>query len=105
MNYVKEYYSQIESGQVIVCEEIKCVYKRLVEEMEKPRSDPFPFYFNEEVGEHPIIFIERFCKHYQGEHAGEFVKLELFQKAFLQALFGFLEKETNRRRFREYFLK
>lgn len=67
--------------------------------------DSFPFYFDEDIGEHPIVFIEAFCRHYQGEHAGELVKLELFQKAFIQALFGFLEKETNRRRFREYFLR
>lgn len=104
MNYVKEYYSQIKKGQIEVCEEIRSVYKRLCEEMDC-EDDSFPFYFNEEVGNHVIDFIETYCKHYQGEHAGELVHLELFQKAFLQALFGFLEKETNRRRFREYFFE
>lgn len=105
MNYVKEYYSQIETGQIVVCEEIRCVYKRLVEEMDYPMGHPFRFYFNEEVGNHAIDFIETFCRHYQGDHAGELVKLELFQKAFIQALFGFLDKENNLRRFREYFFE
>lgn len=104
MNYVKEYYEQIAKGELVVCEEIKCIYKRLVEEMDC-KDDSFPFYFDETTGEHPIIFIETYCRHYQGEHAGELVQLELFQKAFLQALFGFLEKATNRRRFREYFFE
>lgn len=104
LNYIKEYYKQIESGEIVACEEIKGIYKRLIEEMDC-KDDSFPFYFREDVGEHPIIFIETFCKHYQGEHAGQFVKLELFQKAFIQALFGFLEKGTNRRRFREYFFE
>lgn len=76
----------------------------MVEEMDCD-DDSFPFYFNEEVGTHPIDFIENFCRHYQGEHAGEVVKLELFQKAFIQCLFGWLEKDTNRRRFREYFFE
>lgn len=102
LNYVKEYQSKLASGEIVACEEIKTVYTRLVKEMD---DNSFPFYFSEESGNHAIEFIERFCKHYQGEHAGETVKLELFQKAFLQALFGFLEKGTNLRRFREYFFE
>lgn len=69
------------------------------------KDDSFPFYFDEDAGNHPIDFIERFCRHFQGEHAGEIVKLELFQKAFIQCLFGWLERGTNRRRFREYFFE
>lgn len=102
MNYVKEYYKKLKSGKILACEEIKTVYARLVKEMSDKTS---PFWFSEEQGEFVINFIEGFCKHYQGEHAGEYVRLELFQKAFVQALFGFLEKETNRRRFREYFFE
>ena len=104
MNYVREYYSEIEKKNIIVCEEIRCLYKRLVEEMDC-KDDSFPFYFDEAVGNHAIEFIETFCKHYQGEHAGEVVKLELFQKAFIQSLFGWLEKGTDYRRFREYFFE
>ena len=105
MNYVKEYNKQIQSGKIVACEEIKRIYKRMVEEMDKSKDDSFPFWFSEESGQYVIDFIETYCKHYQGEHAGQLVKLELFQKAFIQSLFGWLEKETNRRRFREYFFE
>ena len=104
MNYVREYYSEIEKKNIVVCEEIRSLYKRLVEEMDC-MDYLFPFYFDEAVGNHAIEFIETFCKHYQGEHAGEMVKLELFQKAFIQSLFGWLEKGTDYRRFREYFFE
>ena len=104
MNYVRKYYSEISRGKIVVCEEIKLLYKRLVEEMDC-EDDSFPFFFDEDVGNHAIEFIETFCKHYQGEHAGEMVRLELFQKAFIQALFGWLEKDTGYRRFREYFFE
>lgn len=73
--------------------------------MERQNDDSFPFYFSEDVGNHAIEFIETYCRHYQGDHAGELVVLELFQKAFIQCLFGWLEKDTNRRRFREYFFE
>jgi phage terminase large subunit-like protein len=36
----------------------------------------------------PIDFTESFCKHSQGEWMGRDVELELFQKAFISALFG-----------------
>ena len=99
MNYVKEYYSQIARG--LANQEIKAVYKRMVSEM-----DDHPlFYFDEKVGEHVINFIETFCRHYEGELAGGLVKLELWQKAFIQNAFGWLERGTDLRRFREYLLR
>lgn len=100
MNYVKEYYEAIEAGQEVVPQKIKAVYKREVQWMSNPPDD-FPFYFDEAQGERPIYFIERFCRHSKGKQARKTIKLELFQKAKLQLAFGWLEKETNKRRFRE----
>ena len=97
MNYVKEYYKQTKDSN----KEIKAIYKRMVDEM----KDHSLFYFDEKVGEHVINFIENFCRHYEGELAGELVKLELWQKAFVQNVFGWLEKDTDLRRFREYLLE
>lgn len=78
----------------------------MTEEMDLSEKDnSFPFWFSEETGQYVIDFIETFCRHYQGDMAGQKVKLELFQKAFIQCLFGWLERGTNRRRFREYFFE
>ena len=99
MNWVKEYYRRIENGEIVTSKRVKAVYSRLVAEMDAPVSD-FPYYFDEETGERPIIFIETFCKQSQGT-IGAPLKLELFQKAFIQLLFGWLEKDTDYRRFRE----
>jgi phage terminase large subunit-like protein len=63
-------------------------------------NDDSPYYFDEETGERPILFIETFCKQSQGT-IGAPLELELFQKAYIQLLFGWLEKETGYRRFRE----
>ena len=63
-------------------------------------DDSSPYYFDEESGERPILFIETFCKQSQGL-LGAPLELELFQKAYIQTLFGWLEKETDYRRFRE----
>ena len=97
MNYVREYYDRITSGDIITSRRVKTVYERLVKEM---GDENFPYYFDEETGERPILFIETFCKQSQGT-IGAPLRLELFQKAYIQLLFGWLEKETGYRRFRE----
>lgn len=99
MNYVLEYYDKIKSGEIITSRRVEKVYKKLATEIRKPKASS-PYYFDEEAGERPIWFIERFCKQSQGV-IGAPLELELFQKAYIQALFGFLEKETGYRRFRE----
>lgn len=97
MNYVREYCDKIHSGEILTSRRVMAVYKRLVAEM---LDDDAPYYFDEEIGERPIAFIETFCKQSQGV-LGAPIQLELFQKAFIQALFGFINKETGFRRFRE----
>ena len=99
MNYIREYWRKIESGEIITSRRVKAVYGRLVREMDEP-PDGSPWYFDEETGERPIIFVERFCKQSQGT-LGATLELDLFQKAFIQTLFGWLERATGYRRFRE----
>lgn len=97
MNWVKKYYGRIECGDIITSRRVKAVYERLVKEMDDENSQ---YYFDEDAGERPILFIETFCKQSQGT-IGAPLRLELFQKAYIQLLFGWLEKETGYRRFRE----
>jgi len=97
MNYILEYWGAIESGKVLVSKRVYKQYKKLVEEIKNPGR----YIFDERKANKPIEFIERFCKHSKGEWAGKPVKLELFQKAYISALFGFIDKETGLRRFRE----
>ena len=98
MNWPRKYYGAIKKGEEVVPETIKATYERELNLMETKNSD---FYFNEEYGQAPIDFIEKYCKHSKGKWMGKPVKLELFQKAKLQLVFGWLEKGTNLRRIRE----
>lgn len=99
MNYLKAYLDAIEGGEIVVCKRIRKVYTRLVYEAENPGK----YRFDEERANRPIEFIERFCKHSKGEWAGQPVRLELFQKAFISALFGFVDSKTGLRKYREAF--
>ena len=55
---MKEYYKKIQSGEIAACEEIRSVYKRMVEEMDREKDGSFPFWFSEETGQYVIDFIE-----------------------------------------------
>ena len=80
MNWVKEYYRRIECGDIVTSKRVRAVYSRLVVEMDAANDDS-PYYFDEETGERPILFIETFCKQSQGT-IGAPLELELFQKAY-----------------------
>ncbi len=99
MNFIEEYYDKITSGEIVTSRRVREVYDRIIKDIREPDPDS-PYCFNEERGERPILFIERFCKQSQGS-LGDDLTLELFQKAFIQTLFGFVEKETGYRKYRE----
>lgn len=97
MNYIIEYFEAIKTGKCVVSKRVYKQYEKLVNDIEQHDK----YIFDEEKANRPIKFIETFCKHSKGEWAGKPVILELFQKAYISALFGFIDKDTGLRRFKE----
>ena len=112
MTYIEEYYKWIEKNPNKVCKKVKTIYQRLVMDLKKPKTVSF---FNKATGENEthtyifderkslrcIHFIEKYCRQSKGIWNGKPLKLELFQKAFLQALFGFVDKDTGLRKYKK----
>lgn len=95
-NPVIEYATAIEAGGVVVSRRVAAVYKRLAAEIE---SDPKCFSLAKAW--RAISFVEKFCRHSKGAKGGQPFRLELWQRAYIAALFGFIDPETGYRRFRE----
>ena len=93
---VSEYAAAIEAGDVVVSRRVAAVYKRLADEIEA-----YPERFDLSKAMRPIRFIEHFCKHSKGPKGGQAFELALWQKAFVAALFGFVDPGTGYRRYRE----
>lgn len=100
-NYVEQYLDAIQAGKCIVSKRCRRQYEKLVKDIKEPSGG---YVFDRKRAEKPIEFIERFCKHSKGEWAGQPLRLELFQKAFISALFGFVDKKTGYRKYRETLL-
>lgn len=99
MNYLKEYYRQIQEGEILVGKELFTVLEGLIDDLNNPR-----YIFDEKPGKIRIDFIETFCKHTKSPFNGQPFILELWEKAVLQAAYGFKMADTNLRRFNEVLL-
>lgn len=96
---VTYYALKVKKGEIITGNTMKHVARRHLNDMKKSFTDNYPYYFNTERANHIYKFYETFAKHSKGEWAGQPIKLELWQKFIVGSLMGWLDKETNNRRF------
>ena len=99
-NPIIEYNNKIQSGEILTSDKVKRVYSAVVKDITKGEK----WVYNAKKANHAIFFIEKFCKHSKGIHANKPVILELWEKAFVAAIFGVVDKDTNLRRFHEALL-
>lgn len=97
-NFILEYWAKLEAGEIVGCRRLIQQYKKIVDELKHPHD---PWVFDLEKANQPIKFIEQFCKQSKGRWIGKPLELELFQKAKIQAVYGFVHKKTKLRRCRE----
>ena len=109
---IERYYEWICKNPKRVGNKVKTIYKRLVEDISKEKEVSFlnkatgevekhTYIFDEKKARQPIGFIETYCKQSKGKWNGKPLKLQLFQKAFIEALFGFVDKDTGLRKYRK----
>lgn len=89
-NPILEYYEQIQSGKVTVCDKIRKWYKHLSDKVINPTDG---YHYEAKRGNHIIEFVENYCRHSKGKMGGQLVKLELWEKAWLAATFGFVDDD------------
>lgn len=88
-------------GSTVVSLKIFKLYKKLVADLQNTESD---YYFDPKRAKHPIDFIEKFCHPSKGKQANKPLKLMLWQKAMIEAIFGFVDIEGNRKYQRVFLL-
>ncbi len=86
-NPIREYWEEIECGEIVVGDKVRRTYKKLIHDMENPGE----YFYSPHRANHIIEFFENFCYHSKGKFGGKKVVLELWEKAFLAAIFGFVD--------------
>lgn len=95
MTDFERYFGGILDGKIVACEKMKQISAILMENYQSPGE----FHFDEDIAKRHITFIEKFCKLPSGK-LGQPLKLELFQKARFEAIFGFVD-DNNLRQYNE----
>lgn len=97
-NWIYTYYQGIKSGKYVVGRWIELVYEHLVHGLQDKA-----FYFDQKKASDVIDWIENHCSHTEGVLAPGRIKLEVWQKALLSAIYGIVD-ENGLRQFREILL-
>lgn len=92
-NYILTYYQAIQDGSVVVGKWIRLFFEYVVRGLEEQT-----FIFRQKKANRAIKFIETFCHHCEGRD--DLLKLELWQKAIVSAIFGIVD-DNGLRTFRE----
>lgn len=99
-----EYYSQIKDGKVTVSRKVQRIYQKLAEDLSGSiGADGTMYHYSPSRANHILEFAENYCRHSKGKLGGQLIVLELWEKAMLAAMFGFIDDE-GRRRYREVVL-
>jgi len=91
-NPIREYWQAIQAGREVVSKKVYKTYKHLIWKLDNPGE----YFYSPARANHVIEFFENYCHHSKGKFGGKMVELELWEKALLAAVFGFIDVEGNR---------
>lgn len=86
-NPILEYWEKIKNGKEVVCDKTYRWYKYLVWHI----NNPDEYFYSPKRANHILEFAENYCCISKGDGAGSPVRLELWEKAHLAAVFGFVD--------------
>ena len=92
-NPIIEYHEKIEAGEEVVGDKVRKWYKKLAYDV----YNPGVYHYSAKRGNHILEFAENYCRHSKGRLGGQLVKLELWEKAWLAATFGFVDDDGIRK--------
>lgn len=95
---IEKYNDVLQSGKIKACKKLKAVYQHLTKNIQHPEK----YHFDQKAADRAVTFIETFCCIPKMRGTPRF-KLELWQKAMVEATFGFVD-DQNLRQYREVFL-
>lgn len=101
---VTQYAKDVLAGRVVAGKWVCFAAERHLRDLERQGTAGFPFVFDSDKAERVFDFYT-FCRHVEGDLAGQPIRLEPFQEFILGSIFGWVHQETRRRRFRKAYVQ
>ncbi|GAA6410608.1 terminase large subunit [Blautia hominis] len=92
-NPILEYWEKIQDKEIRVSDKVFRTYKKVVKDIVEPGE----YFYSAKRANHILEFAENYCRHSKGKFGGKPVQLELWEKAHLATVFGFVDIEGNRK--------
>lgn len=92
-NPILEYWEKIQDKETCVSDKVFRTYKKVVKDITAPGE----YFYSAKRANHILEFAENYCRHSKGKFGGKPVELELWEKAHLATVFGFVDIEGNRK--------
>lgn len=86
-NPIMEYWNKIESGEIVVCDKIRRTYRKIVHDM----TTHGDYHYSAARANHILEFAENYCHLSKGKSGNKLIRLELWEKALLATIFGFID--------------
>lgn len=98
------YARSVIAGEIPACKWVKAATRRHLGDLERQHEKTYPFRFDESLGGRVCRFIEQ-LPHIKGPKAGTNILLEPWQCFILVCVFGWIRKDTGKRRFRRVYIE
>lgn len=93
------YAEDVCNGTITACAKVRAACRRFLDDLEKSKDPGYPWTFDESKAARPVEFIERFLRPTKGDYANMHL---LPWQCFVECnLYGWVDKKTGLRRFRE----
>ena len=90
------------AGEIVAGRLVKLACKRHINDIKKSKRKNYPYKFDAELAETRLDFY-KLCRHYKGDFAGKAIEPELWQCFIQGSVFGWVDKKTGKRRFKEVY--
>ena len=88
-SHLREYCEKVRDGEIVACKKVRQMADIMLSRIDNGYKR---WHFDIKAAQKPIAFIEQFCKIPTGR-LGQPMKLELFQKAWVESIFGFVDDD------------
>lgn len=96
---LEQYVRDVLDGSIVACKKVRMACQRHLDDLERSRTTNWPYRFDEEKANRVIGFFERFLSPSKGDITH--MRLMPWQCFIEGSLYGWVDKETGLRRFRE----
>lgn len=100
----QQYAGDVLSGKISACKQVKAACQRQIDDLARQDDPAWPFRFDTNSAARVCLFIEQ-APHIKGKLRGRKLRLEPWQVFCLSTVFGWLHKDTGKRRFRRAYVE